>query len=397
MGTQGGQPPPSVAADLLARPARYDFFRAVFLLERMARDGGGSGARPPVGGDDPVDTEVVRFRAAPGLCFPESTIHGIRERRSPGETQRLGGPVDPRARLEMLVNFMGLTGPAGVLPDHYTVLMMRCVRLKDTAYREFLDIFNHRTVSLFYRAWEKYRVAQGYERARRAGGGPDFVSWVLACLVGLGTDGLPERGRVPDEAFVYYGGSFSRTQRNAISLERMLADYFEVPVSVEQFRGRWLLLDPRDRSRLPSAAAPMGRFNRLGKDLVLGDRSWDVMSGLRLRVGPLDHEGFRRLMPRPFGGGGSEGDMLDPLRGMTRSYVGPELDFDIQVVLRGPQVPRCVLGVEGPEAAILGWSSWLHALPMEEDAGDAVFSGSRLDDAGITSGSGVTARSGPRR
>jgi hypothetical protein len=49
----------------------------------------------------------------------------------------------------MVISFLGLTGPQGVLPQHYTQLLIDRVRRKDFALRDYFDIFHHRMVSLF--------------------------------------------------------------------------------------------------------------------------------------------------------------------------------------------------------------------------------------------------------
>ena len=132
-----------------------------------------------------------------------------------GIRNRLAGPDRPDAAPEMEVNFLGLVGPSGVLPQHYNELVIQRLRqYKDSALRDFLDLFHHRTISLFYRAWEKYRFPVVYERTARSGRPMtrerehlDFT-WYLHCLVGQGTPGLRGRLDVDDEAFLYYSGHF---------------------------------------------------------------------------------------------------------------------------------------------------------------------------------------------
>ena len=104
---------------------------------------------------------------------------------------------------------MGLTGPSGVLPEHYTRLLIERLRAKDYTLRDFLDLFNHRVISLFYRAWEKYRFQFVYEQVKLGAVGDeteDFFTKCLYCLVGMGTGGLRGRQKIDDETFLYYGG-----------------------------------------------------------------------------------------------------------------------------------------------------------------------------------------------
>ncbi len=359
----GGRSAPMAAADgrtssgligkLQREPYRFEFFQAVRLLERLAR----GRASAPVGGDEPPEREAVRFRAAPSLGFAPAAVGQVRS--APG-----GADAAP----EMAVSFLGLTGPSGALPHHYTTLLLRRARDKDHALCEFLDLFNHRAVSLFHRAWEKYRLPAAYERAAldAAEDNPDPVTQGLYCLVGLGFPGLRGRQQVGDEAFLYYGGHFSRDTRPASALEEILEDYFHMPARLQQFEGRWLPLEAEDRSYLAPSGEAGGMNCRLGEDFIVGERVWDAQSKFRIRVGPLSYAEFRRLTP--------DGDGLRPLCELTRSYVGAELSFDVQAVLAAGQAPGCRLGGDGAQ---LGWNSWVFAAEAPAEADDAVFA---LDD-----------------
>jgi type VI secretion system protein ImpH len=347
-------------AELLFRePCRFDFFQAVRLLERLAQEEAlrdPRRRREPVGQDGTPEREVVRFRAQPALGFPFSEVSDLRTSRD--------GEVPP----EMVVTFLGLFGPSGALPLHYTSLLLRRLRLRDTSLRDFLDLFNHRLVSLFYRAWEKYRLPFAYERAGLdpTRPGKDLCTEALYNLVGMGTPHLRGSLEIDDEAFLYYSGHFAHFPRTASALEALLGDYFGVPVQVLQFQGQWLLLSQEDRSCLPSRGHPQGRNNALGIDAIAGKRVWDVQGKFRLRVGPLSYPEFRRLLPNGFG--------LRPLCQLTRSYVGADLDFDVQLVLRQEEVPRARLAARGSERSHLGWNAWLRTRPPVRDADQAIFS-----------------------
>ncbi|MCC6126406.1 MAG: type VI secretion system baseplate subunit TssG [Pirellulales bacterium] len=362
-----------LAENLLREPHRFDFFQAVRVLERIAAEQAASGRRHPVGEDYAPRQEAVRFRVVPSQNFPAGEIVEIQ----PGASKENAPDSTPP---EMVVAFLGLTGPNGVLPRHYTSLLIERVRAKDHSLRDFLDLFHHRLVSLFYRAWEKYRFPIAYERLARAeqlsplspGERPgvraakeDLFTDCLYCLLGFGTNKLRGRLNFDDEALLYYAGFFAHYPRNAVSLEGMLADYFELAVGVRQFLGQWLYLSRDDQSALPSAELPEGLNCQLGRNVIVGERVWDIEGKFRVRVGPLGIDDFRRFMP--------DGDALSPLGQMIRSYAGPQFEFDVQPVLKAAEVPWCRLGGEGASPARLGWNTWIRCNEFEEDADDAVF------------------------
>ncbi len=342
---------------------RFEFFEAVRLLQRLAVEDAPTDATPrhPVGGDHPPGQEVVRFRAMPSHSFPAGSIA---ELRPPSPNKSGDRPTGPP---EMVTPFIGLTGPNGVLPQHYTSLMIERIRDKDFALRDFLDLFHHRIVALFYRAWEKYRFEINYERsASQETPTEDLFTHCLYCLVGLGTGGLRRRMEFDDEAVLYFAGHFAHQPRSAAALEAILGDYFEMAVEVNQFFGQWLYLDADDQSSLPCARWPRGLNASLGADVVIGERVWDVANKFRVRFGPLRYEEFRRFIPA--------GDALRPLCQMIRSYVGHPLDFDVQPILDGSEVPYCRLGGDDADPARLGWNTWIRSGPFDRDVSDAVFS-----------------------
>lgn len=338
MATPRRRPDPPLDEELFKAAFRYDFFQAVRLLERL---------RPgsvPVGRTGPPRREAVRFRVLQSLAFPPSQI------------QALGRPDDPSSPPEMTVAFLGLTGPSGVLPHCYTELLIGRARVGDRTAAAFLDLFNHRLISLFFRAWEKYRPYLAHER-----GEGDCASRHLFDLIGLGLEPLRGRNSFPDEALRFYSGFFSRRHRPAVVLARLLKDYFALPVEVRQFVGQWLPLAPDDRSRLGDS----GAHNGLATSLVLGSRVWDEQGKFRLRLGPLSFRRFLALSP--------DGEDFRALVQMTRMYVDAEFTFDVQLVLAAEEVPACLLSREAPSRPRLGRSAWLKSRPFANDAEDAVF------------------------
>jgi type VI secretion system protein ImpH len=375
MAPAGGKPSAGLIDDVLAAPAAFDVFQAIRLLDAAA-------VRAAKEADAPVPPEpgrqgkhagpgdAVRFRAAVSLAFPGAAIMSAK---------RLAGD---EPAVELAISCFGLVGATGILPQHYTTLLIERIRRhRDTTLRDFLDIFQHRAVSLLYQAWGKYRVP--FQRERRllredsgaswedGGRGRDPFDAVLACLVGLGTPGLGDRLRCGDEAPAYFAGHFSRHPRSASSLGGMLAEAFAIAVEVEQFVGRWLVLETPDQTRLASVGMPRGCHARLGIDAMVGQRSWSVDSAIALRLGPLTERDFRRWLPG--------GERLVALGDLARLYVGPHLEILVRPVLRGSEVPAARLGGPvslddgSPAGSRLGWTTWLVSRPPQADADEPEF------------------------
>jgi len=356
---------------LREEPYQFGFFQAVRVLERMFPD------RRPVGGDSPPAQEAVRFRALLSMAFPPSQIFDLQEYE------------DNRHPAELTVSFIGLTGPMGALPRYYTEMLLERARHKDHTLRDFLDLFNHRLISLFYRAWEKNRFWTGFERAELLGRAKlardprqhrsyvleerprvDLFSQCLLDLAGLGIGGLryrstseqalDRRTAIHDETLRFYSGLLAQRHRSAISLQGLLADYFRLDVSIEQFSGQWLYLEPENQSCLTE-----GGNVQMGVNLVVGERFWDMQGKFRIRLGPLDYRQFVDFLPL--------GTAFRPLAHLARLYGGKQFDIDVQVVLQAAEVPWCQLTDSAEAGARLGWNTWIRNQEMKHDADDPVF------------------------
>jgi type VI secretion system protein ImpH len=359
---------------LASGPWQFEFFQAVRLLELAALYPpvrGRPATSGPVGQDYPPDRECLRFRVYSSQRFPGSEIIEYRP-QPPGSASPCSTAGAERA--EMTVSFTGLTGPGGALPQHYTQRLIDEL-LSDNGIRDFFDIFNHRLVSLFYRAWKKLRFPVSYETdslARKRFSGMaidtretgDLFTFGLHCLIGKGTGGLLGRQILPDERFLFFGGLFAQYPPTAISLERMLVDYFGKPVEIVQFVGQWLRLVPSEMTRLSSGHGGMAN-NALGQNAIAGDRVWSIENRFRIRLGPLAWRDFCDFLPGIC--------QLEPLGQFVRSYVGPEFDVEVQPVLRQEDVPVCQLVGDEPPLARLGWNTWLFSGSLGRDGDEAVF------------------------
>lgn len=253
-----------IRSDLIERldqePYRFEFFQAVKLLTAATEvQTGASNA-------DDLQRKLqkaVRFRPVNSLAFPASELQKLI--RFP-----VGTEDEPSPPPDLLLNFMGLTGPQGVLPSHYTELLQeRSLLHRDHTAAAFFDLFHHRILSLFYAAWDKYRFYLRFERGDR-----ESFTRNLLDLVGMGSESLrkslgTETGGMPEDVLVYYAGLLGQKPVSPSAMANVLQDYFGTPFRVAQFQGQWILVNNEDQSQF-------GQYGcELGDTAFLGNRMWD--------------------------------------------------------------------------------------------------------------------------
>jgi len=332
MGSHGWRSDRSLRDQLHLAAYRFGFYQAVRLIEKDAP------AKTPVGEGSAADREAVRFTSNVSQTFPASELSDL----DPG--------AQPDGPARMAVNFMGLAGSLGPLPAPYTELILERVRHKDTALKDFLDIFNHRLISLLYRVRKVHRP--GFDLAHPS---DSRFAWYFLSLVGLGTEGLRQRMAVSDRAMLHYTALLSQQPRSMSGLQTLLGDYFKTPVTGRQLEGQWMRLDDDQLTRIGFS----GRNQVLGRDTMLAFRVWDQQSRFMLCFDGLDRDTFMALLP--------PGRGYRPLCQITRFYAGHFFDFIIALTVRASEVPRARLGAA--DGARLGWTSWIRAGRRQAAAG----------------------------
>lgn len=352
MASPGRHRPRNLRAELRRAAPEFRFFQAVRLLALSAGGEGAKAAVPP----------GLRFGSLLSLSFPASEIAALEARgeghsnaTSDGAGDDLPGADDP---LKMTVGFLGMTGPSGVLPLPYTELLIeRRNHHRDDASHQFLDLFTHRAVSLFYRAWRKYRFYLPYEAGER-----DGFSRHLLDLVGVGLRQLQDRLEdggcgIPDRFLIHYAGLLSQKPVSGANIAAVVRGYFGVDAALEQFVGQWMCLPLEEQSALGGSAC------RLGEEAVVGERVWDRQTKVRLRLGPLAADSFAQFLP------GQPG--LRALRELVKFCVGFTLDCDVALVLKREAVPPPMIPAKIPPQ--LGYNVWLNSRPPRRDAEDVAF------------------------
>jgi type VI secretion system protein ImpH len=270
--------------------------------------------------------EPVRLGQEPSLSFAPSTLESF----VPPEADRPG---------RLLVTFFGLFGPQGPLPLHLTEYARdRLKKAGDATFASFANVFHHRLLSLFHRAWASAEPTVSQDRPSES----RFASY-LGSLCGLGAPALQKRDPIEDTAKLHYASLLASLTRSAAGLRALLGDFFEIPVAIEEFVGDWVELPESLRFTLGFSE----ETSTLGRTTVLGARAWLCQHKFRIVLGPLSREQFARLLP------GSEG--LERFVAMVRLYAGDELVWDMRLVL----APDALHQFQLAGATRLGWNTRL--------------------------------------
>lgn len=322
-------------------PFQFDFCRAVRLLENLYGD------LPPVGYSLSPSQDAVRFGQNPSLDFAPSTIEAF----SRGQEGR-----PPR----MYVRFMGLCGPNSPMPLYFTeYVQQRKYNFNDPTTASFLDVFHHRMISFFYRAWAANQKTVDIDRPERKDRmWRQLYAVFIGSFIGIGMESLRDRDTIPDLSKLFFSGRLACQTRHAEGLEAIVGDFFRIQTKVETFIGQWIHLPPDSICRLGEST----QTGSLGVNTIVGSRFWECQMKFRLRMGPMSLADYERMLP--------DGDAYKRLCDWVLNYTGQQLVWETQLVLKAPEVPEIQLGMVGK----LGWTTWLKTEPFRHDADDLVLS-----------------------
>jgi type VI secretion system protein ImpH len=317
-------------------------------LERLERDAGSFdfhvalrrfecafSGKPRLGEAVRPADEPLRIGQEPALTFAPTAMASF-------------SPATETGPARLSVAFLGLWGPMGPLPMHLTEYARDRVRhAGDMTLARFIDVFHHRMMLMFHRAWSKTQPTVAMDRPL-----PDAFAGYLGAFLGLGLDATRNRDAFPDRAKLYYASHFARSSRNAEGLREIIADYFQVPTAIEEFVGDWLELPAASRWNLGVTA----ETGTLGKTAVLGTRVWTRAHKFRIVLGPLSAFDAERSLP--------SSQNLATMAALVRTYTNDEWAWDLRLVLAPEATERMQLG----RGARLGWTTRIGQSPgVRED------------------------------
>ncbi|MDF3934175.1 type VI secretion system baseplate subunit TssG [Pseudomonas citronellolis] len=314
---------------LQGRIGEANLYRFCQLLEAAVPD------KPPLGTTTSPRDDAVRFRPHPGMGFPAGEFKAIEF-----DEEHPQRPATVRTRL------LGLYGVDSPLPTAYLDDIAQR-REGHEALEAFLDIFNHRVFTQFYRIWRKYSYPATFEA-----GGADATSQCLLGLIGLGIPGTARHVATPVSRFLALLSVMRLPTRNAEgigALVKLLAPNTQARV-IPHWPRKVVLAQPAGLSR--------ERPVNLSQGQPLGAVGTDANSEVRLELLTEDLAEARGWLP--------DGQLYSDLLVLLRVYLGWRCTARLQLTLPVKCLPLPVLGgapVRLGLTGVLGLNSAAPALP----------------------------------
>jgi type VI secretion system protein ImpH len=306
----------SLLRDLEAEPWRFDYFAVLRHLERVHED------QPRIGDSASLRDELVLIGQDPFMEFPASNLARIEQSED--------------SPLKVFVKYMGMLGPQGALPLATTEEAYHYFLANDDAFPRFLDVFNHRFLQLFFRAWANSRPIAQHDRPKQ----DRFLAYI-GSAVGIGSEPYRNLDSIPDAAKICFAGLLGAHAKSASRLVGALCGLFEVRAEVDEFVGTRLMLDVQEYTILGK------RHNVLGEGAMLGRGVYSVQDKIRIRIYTRTLAQYVRFLP--------SGDLCEPLADLVYFYNGAQLDWDAELAIPSSAVEPIRLGQFGQ----LGWTTWM--------------------------------------
>ena len=289
----------------------FNFYRFCQLLEQQMSD------KPPLGSTFSPKDDPVRFRPHPGMGFPVSELKAVES-----------DPNHPGKPPTVRTTFMGLYGVDSPLPSSYVDDITQR-REGHEGLEAFLDIFNHRMMTQFYRIWRKYSYPATFEA-----GGIDKTSRSLMALTGI-----TDSGDIPASRLLAMLQPLVRTTRTAEGIASVINTQApNTRVTVKPHKVTRMLAGKRARFSFSEQ-------QRLGDHLVLGSHKEDANYCIGVEMFTEDPVEAKGWLP----GGQLRKDVVT----LLRVYLG--CDYDARLTLTIP-IKLAPLPRLGDRSLLMGYN-----------------------------------------
>ncbi|MBP6985021.1 MAG: type VI secretion system baseplate subunit TssG [Alphaproteobacteria bacterium] len=329
MENQSGRQILAVNEALYQEPYTFEFDQAVKLVEVL---------------------HARKLRMGEGISFSqESLILKSRVFLSapPSDVFDITRPTSLDQPATMRINFFGIAGLQGPLPLPFTEIIMDRVRRKDTAFNDFLDIFNHRFASILHRIRKKHWVGLDSQKPHMTMIGQDLLS-----LTGM-ISGFTKTKKISPQDMLYYSGLFWQKPRSGIALKQILSHYYKTDVAIFSHQGGWVDI-PRELWTYMGSGGS-GVNNVLGQTAMCGRRTWDVNQNIRIKLGPMSMGSLQGFL--------KNGHAYPQIIELLQQYLPAGYTFSLNLSVLAKDVCETRLNNQ----SYLGWTSWLISKPAEQN------------------------------
>ncbi len=291
---------------------RDQLFQSLHLIERFLQKGESN-----LGTDVLPSHENIQLTVSQQLGYESGEFADIQLGQNQG--------------VEVVTNLIGLTGEHGVLPSHYTELVLQRLKNNDPTFKDFLDIFNHRLLSLFYRTWQSYQPQVQFQKVAAK----QTSSWhqILTALTG---DKGPRS--------LYFGGHFCQTIRSRGAVQSCLESLSGCDVTIRDFKGQWMNLKSQEQTRLCSKRMQEGQFAQLGNGARLGKRAWNINAGFQVEFTADCLDQVQGLLP--------QGQNINAIKATCRALLGETMAIEWLLTTEYQYLPRVQLNRKQSQLAM---------------------------------------------
>ncbi len=250
-------------------------------------------------------------------------------------------------KFQIAINEIGLLGANSPLPSHLIeFIFQRKHQYGDGAWASFVNMLQHRILTMFYRSWMNAQSVMSLENK-----GNDKFSRYIASIAGFAVlDQKQSNHYVEHFSKLYFAGYSLQRNRSADNFQSLLSQYFSLPIRLDENIGQWFKLPKKEQTRLGA-----DKRYTLGDGLIIGKKIYDVQTKFRLTIGPLSLDEFKSFFKNEFN--------AKRLIEWVHFYVGAEYDWDVQLILAKPEVPSMILGNHNK----LGLTTWLGSTEKDVD------------------------------
>ncbi len=324
---------PPVKEGLLKSPQEFDFDQAINILEQL--DPGAT----PLGSETDPQNEAIQIKSHVSFAIPTSELQSLQQ--------------EPDQKPILWINFLSIAGIQGPLPTPYTETVIDRTRQKDTGFRDFLDIFNHRLATFWHRLRKK--IMPGVLQAPPQDAP---IGKTLLQIAGIAHPNLLQGLKISPQILMSYHDIIWKRPHSGAGLLRLIKSYFNVPVVIEQFEGAWREAHAHDLSKIGSKK---GQFNELGKNMILGKKCWDQTAAASIAIGPLSWNEYCSFLPTP--ASSNVVTTFSLLKELSYFFIGMNTQIHLRLKLNRFDIKPVMLN----RKFALGYNSWLKCDKIQTD------------------------------